>query len=78
MKIDSQNYTPDAFCDWLREILNAKTDREVCDLLEITPPQLSKIRHRVNPIGSIVLVAVHELTGLSTKEIKRKMYAQEN
>lgn len=49
---------------------NLKNDAALCRALEITPPTISKIRNGVQPLGFMLLVKLHEFTGMSTKEIK--------
>ncbi len=70
------SYDPVRFIDWLRIKLNAKNDAALAAMLDIRAPQMSKIRHKINPIGPIVLIAVHELTGIPTLEIKKMMFSE--
>ncbi len=73
---EQPNYDPVRFIDWLRVKLNAKNDAALAAILDIRAPQMSKIRHKINPIGPIVIIAVHELTGMPTLEIKKMMFAE--
>ena len=56
--------------DTILEQHNLKNDAALCRALEITPPTISKIRNGVQPLGFMLLVKLHEFTGMSTKEIK--------
>ena len=47
-----------------------KNDAQLCRLLEIQPPVISKLRHGHLPIGASLLIRIHEETGMSIRELK--------
>lgn len=51
------------------ERLNAKCDADLCRALEVSPPIISKIRSRRNPVGAALVIRIHEETGMSIREI---------
>ena len=66
-------YDPNKLLDGLIERLNLKNDAALCRALEVQPPLLSKIRHRVIPVGAALLIRMHEVTGLTVKELRLLM-----
>jgi len=47
-----------------------KNDAQLCRLLEVQPPVISKLRHGHVPIGASLLIRIHEETGMSIRELK--------
>ncbi|PFH08132.1 hypothetical protein BCF11_0484 [Collimonas sp. PA-H2] len=70
METQSQKYTVAYMLDVVLQKHNLKNDAALCRAIEITPPTISKIRNGVQPLGFMLLVKLHEFTGMSTKEIK--------
>lgn len=66
-------YNPDNLLDALIERLELKNDAALARLLEVAPPLLSKIRHRRLPVGSTLLIRMHEVSGLSIRELRNLM-----
>jgi hypothetical protein len=67
------DYDPDKLLDTLIDRLDAKSDVGLCSRLGILPPAISKIRHRRLGIGPILLISMHEESGLSIKELRMLM-----
>ncbi|NEX63535.1 hypothetical protein [Noviherbaspirillum galbum] len=67
------NYDPNRLLDSLIEDLNLKNDAALSRVLEVAPPLISKIRHRRLPVGSAMLLRMHEVTNLSIKELRERM-----
>lgn len=63
-------YDPNNLLDVVIKQLNLKNDASLSRLLEVAPPVISKIRHGRLPVGASVLIRLHELTGLSIKELR--------
>lgn len=63
---------PDAnkFIDTLIEKLHLKNDAALARAVQMAPPVISKIRHGRIPIGPMMLLRAHELTGLHVREIR--------
>jgi hypothetical protein len=70
MQTDQPSNTVAHMLDVVLQKYNLKNDAALCRAIEITPPTISKIRNGVQPLGFMLLVKLHEFTGMSTKEIK--------
>jgi hypothetical protein len=69
-------YDPAQFLDRLINMLRVKNDAALGRVLDFPPPVISKIRHRVLPIGSSFLISVMEETGMKSREVKPMMFQQ--
>ena len=67
------DYDPDTLLDTLIEQMGVKTDVGLSELLGIHPPTISRIRHRRLGIGPLLLIAMHETSGLSIRELRMLM-----
>lgn len=63
-------YDANPLLDMLREKLACKNDAALSRKLEVAPPVLSKIRHFRLPVGASLLIRMHELTGLTIRELR--------
>ncbi len=61
---------PNTLLDHVIATMHLKNDAALCRELGIKPPVASKIRKGVYPIGASIIIAIHELTGMSIKDIK--------
>ncbi len=66
-------YDPNRLLDALREQLDVTSDVALARLLEIPPPVLSKIRHNKLAVGASVLLRMHDLTGISIRDLRYLM-----
>jgi len=77
--MDTQQYTahphydPNNLLGSLIRKLNLKNDAALSRALEVAPPVISKIRHRRLPVGASLLIRMHEVCGLSIKELRELM-----
>jgi hypothetical protein len=71
--LDDSNYDPNKLLDHLIEILNLKNDATLSRLLEVAPPVISKVRHRVLPVGPALLIRMHEVSNLNIRDLKDLM-----
>jgi hypothetical protein len=71
--IDSVEYDPDRLLDTLIDKLKLKNDAALSRALEVTPPVISKIRHRRLTVGASLLIRMHEISDLSIKEMRSLM-----
>jgi hypothetical protein len=71
--MSNETYNPNALLDAVSEKLGAKNDAALARALEVAPPMLSRIRHNKLPVGASLLVAMHELTGASTRDLRALM-----
>lgn len=67
------NYEPENLLDAIIKHLGIRNDAALSRRLEVAPPVISKIRHRMLPIGATLLIRIHEETGWTIKEIRSKM-----
>lgn len=66
-------YNPNHLLDSLREKLSLRNDAGLSRALEVEPPVISKIRHRRLPIGAAMLIRMHEVSGMSIRELRLLM-----
>lgn len=66
-------YNPNHLLDILLDKMRLKNDAALCRLLEIKPPVISKIRHQRVPVGAPLLIRMHELTGMSIRDLRDLM-----
>lgn len=72
-QIAQESYDPNRLLDTLIEKLNLKNDAALSRALEVAPPVISKIRHRRLPVGASLLIRMHEVSGLSIRELRDLM-----
>ncbi|MET3118854.1 hypothetical protein AAKU64_003089 [Undibacterium sp. GrIS 1.8] len=63
-------YNPNHLFDTLIKQLHLKNDAALSQELGVSAPIISKIRHRRLPVGSSLLIRMHEVSGLSIKELR--------
>jgi|JI10StandDraft_1071094.scaffolds.fasta_scaffold354029_2 hypothetical protein len=66
-------YDPNTLLDTLIKTLGIKNDAALSRALEVAPPVISKIRHKILPVGPSLLIRMHEESGISIKEIRALM-----
>ena len=65
--------TPNYLIDRLVSLLGAKNDADLCRIMSVPPPVISKIRkERVGVTPAFLLVA-HEVTGVDTQQLRAWM-----
>ena len=69
----AQRYDPDHLLATLIERLNLKNDAALSRALEVSPPVISKIRHRRLPVTASLLIRMHEVSALSIQELRLLM-----
>jgi hypothetical protein len=70
-RLNNPHYNPDALLDFAIDKLDLKNDAGLARLLGMNPATISKIRHRVFPIGDAILVDLAEALDMPTKGLKR-------
>lgn len=70
MQSNHQIRTVAHMLDGVIEQQNLKNDAALARAIKVAPPVISKIRNGVLPLGSSMLVKLHEFTGKTTLEIK--------
>ncbi|MDQ9172488.1 hypothetical protein Q8A64_18985 [Oxalobacteraceae bacterium R-40] len=71
--VGQKTYDPNALLDTLIARLQLKNDAALCRLLEVGPPVISKIRHKRLPVGSSMLIRMHEISNLTIRELRYLM-----
>ncbi len=66
-------YTPGNLLDAIIAKLQLKNDAALSRALAVAPPVISKIRHRILPIGATILLRMHEVSELSIRELRALM-----
>jgi hypothetical protein len=66
-------YNPNHLLDILLARMQLKNDAALSRMLEVAPPVISKIRHHHLPIGASMLIRMHELTGMSIRDLRDLM-----
>ena len=65
-----QRYDPDQLLASLIGRLNLKNDAALSRALEVSPPVISKIRHRRLPVTASLLIRMHEVSNLSIRDLR--------
>jgi hypothetical protein len=68
--LEPSSFVPNKLLDTLIEKLKLKNDAELCRVLEVQPPIISKIRHRKLTVGATILLRMHEKSDMSIRELK--------
>ena len=68
--LDEPTYDPNNLLDSLKDSLNLKNDATLSYALEVAPPVISNIRHKRIPMGASLLIRIHEVSGLSIKDLR--------
>jgi plasmid maintenance system antidote protein VapI len=68
-----KKYDANNLLDTLIEALNLKNDAALAKTLEVTPPVVSKLRHRRLPVGASMLIRMHEISRLEIRELRALM-----
>lgn len=63
-------YDPNNLLDALLLRMKLGSDAALCRLLDVAPPLISKARHGGAPIGSALLIRMHQVSGLPIAELQ--------
>ncbi len=66
-------YNPSNLLDALIKQLQLKNDAALSRALQVAPPVISKTRHKQLPVGASLLIRMHEISGLSIKDLRALM-----
>jgi hypothetical protein len=64
------NYVPDHMIDQVLDRLDLKNDAPLAQALDVEAPTVSKLRTKALPLGPAMLIYLHELTNLSTGQVR--------
>lgn len=70
---DQAGYDPNHMLESLISQLKLKNDAALSRALEVSPPVISKIRHRRLPVSASLLIRMHEVCGLSIRDLRHLM-----
>lgn len=68
--MEPSSFVPNKLLDTLIERMHLKNDAELCRVLEVQPPIISKIRHRKLSVGATILLRMHEKSNIPIRELK--------
>jgi predicted house-cleaning noncanonical NTP pyrophosphatase (MazG superfamily) len=68
--LEPSSFVPNKLLDTLIEKMHLKNDAELCRVLEVQPPIISKIRHRKLNVGATILLRMHEKSNIPIRELK--------
>ena len=69
-ELEPSSFVPNPLLDALIDKLKLKNDAELCRVLEVQPPIISKIRHRKLNVGATILLRMHEKSNIPIRELK--------
>jgi hypothetical protein len=78
METPERKYDPDHLLASLIGRLKLKNDAALSRALEVSPPVISKIRHRRLPVTGSLLIRMHEVTNLSIGELRNLLGDRRN
>lgn len=68
--IEERVFDPSKLLDVIKERYQVKTDSGLAELLNMTSPQISRIRHCGVPLSASAMIKIHEITGFSIAQLK--------
>lgn len=71
-------YNPNHLLDVLIATLLLKNDAALSRKLDVASPVISKIRHHRLPVGASLLIRMHEVSGLSIRDLRDLMGDRRN
>ena len=73
-----ESYNPNHLLNILRGNMQLRNDAALSRMLEVAPPMISKIRHGHLPVGASLLIRMHEVTGMSIRDLRDLMGDRRN
>lgn len=71
------NYSPSRLLDWAAfEFFKVRNDAQLANALGIKREVICSVRSRKVPIGATLLLRLHDVTGLSARELREKMFVR--
>ncbi len=71
--IELFSYQPGLFLDTISKRIIMSSDRELGKALRIPTSVISKIRHKAIPISAKNLLAIHDVSEISIKKLRKMM-----
>lgn len=70
---ETATLNPNALLDHLIKQLDLKNDAALARALDVASPVISKVRHGRLPLGATMLISMHEVSGISIKDLRDLM-----
>lgn len=70
---ENNGYDPTKLLNYLLELLALKNDAALSKVLNVPTANISRIRNLRRPLNARLLVRIHELTGIPTRELRAIM-----
>jgi hypothetical protein len=70
VKITALSYQPSTFLDFLIDKLKVRSDSDLCRRLNVHNAQISRVRHKIEPISCNLAIAAMDATGLPLNELR--------
>ena len=71
--LESEDYHPEALIDLVKKKLGLKRDYELVSIIGFDASVISKVKNKRKLLSAELLLALHDSTGLSIKEMKKIM-----
>lgn len=71
--LELESYKPSSLFDTVRSKLKVNSDSQLSGMLNTHPSVISKIRNGIMPMTGNILLSIHEVTGLSIRELRKLM-----
>ncbi|SFV18036.1 hypothetical protein [Pseudoduganella namucuonensis] len=68
--LSDPDYNPNRLLDEVLAQLSLKNDAALSRSLGVSPPILSKVRHRRMPVAAWMIIQIHDATEMSIDEIR--------
>lgn len=69
--LKNPKYCPNVLLNFIAHRLGVEMDSQLARKLGCTPVALCKVRHRVEPVGDMMLLRMHEATDMRTLDLKQ-------
>lgn len=66
-------YDPDNLLDTMLKTMKLESDADLCRVLEVPAPLISKIRHRRTKVSATLLIRMHEVSDWSIRDLRALM-----
>jgi plasmid maintenance system antidote protein VapI len=71
--LELSSYDPNPLLDRLKDFLEGRQDTKLAEVLGVTKSKISKIRHKHLGVNAEMLLRMHEISGLSIRELRTLM-----
>lgn len=68
-----ESYNPEPLLDAISQAISVRSDNALAKALGITQGAMSKIRNKHKPVSAEVLLRMHDISGLSIRQMRNLM-----